>query len=59
MYEVILFFPDEVNMKAFILLENISFSTSNGSVLEALLELDQVDRACYKFGAEVRRVSRP
>jgi hypothetical protein len=60
MYEVVLFFRDEINLKAFQLIERISSLNvnSDGSIIVARLSMEQVQKASEKFGAIVKRISR-
>jgi hypothetical protein len=60
MYDVVLFFRDEINLKAFQLIERISGSNVNPdkSIIVARLRMEQIQKASEKFGAVVKKISR-
>lgn len=56
MKQVVLYFPDGVNLKAFVLLERVREPKVNQeqSLLLALLDQSQIENAVKKFGAIIR-----
>ncbi|MGE5519391.1 MAG: hypothetical protein ACM3VS_05630 [Candidatus Dadabacteria bacterium] len=56
MKQVVLYFPDGVNLKAFVLIEQVREPKVNQeqSLLLALLNQSQIENAVKKFGAIIR-----
>jgi len=55
MKNVVLFFPHLINLKAFVILERLNNITIHkaDSFLHALLNEDQISKACTIYGASV------
>jgi hypothetical protein len=56
MKQVVLYFPDGVNLKAFVLIERVREPKVNQeqSLLLALLNQSQIEKAVTKFGAIIQ-----